>query len=130
MIMSILKYFENDDKNQIMEITKKCTMCKKEFFIENFAISTTTPKKVHRRKICKNCHSKRQLDRMKIKKTSPKKSLKCDLCEKECKTVMDHCHTKLTFRGWLCNDCNTGLGMFYDNISTLQSAVLYLQKHQ
>ena len=128
--MSILKFFGNDDKNQIMEITKKCTMFKKELSIENFAISNTTPKKIHRKKICKKCHNERQKDRLRIRKTCLEKLSRCDICKKECKTLMDHCHTKIIFRGWLCNECNTALGLVGDNISTLETMIKYLQKHQ
>lgn len=30
-------------------------------------------------------------------------------------------------RGLLCKNCNIGLGMFFDNIDFLESAVLYLK---
>lgn len=128
--MSLLKFFENDDKNKIIGITKECNICKKELSIENFAISNTTPKKIHRKKICKKCHNERQKDRVRIEKTCPEKSSRCDICKKECKTLMDHCHTKLIFRGWLCIECNTSLGLIGDNISTLEEMIKYLKKHK
>ena len=57
----------------------------------------------------------------------------CDICgcdfskdgDKEC---VDHCHETGKIRGVLCNKCNTGLGMFKDNIGNLKNAILYLKK--
>jgi len=41
---------------------------------------------------------------------------------------IDHCHTNGHIRGLLCKECNTGLGMFKDNIESLKKAAEYLQK--
>lgn len=42
--------------------------------------------------------------------------------------VVDHCHETGLIRGIICLACNTGLGMFRDNIAALMNAKLYLQK--
>lgn len=39
---------------------------------------------------------------------------------------VDHCHESLVVRGLLCGKCNKALGLFADNIETLQSAIEYL----
>lgn len=39
---------------------------------------------------------------------------------------IDHDHKTGKVRGILCSNCNTGLGMFKDNISILQDAISYL----
>lgn len=39
---------------------------------------------------------------------------------------IDHCHNTGKIRGLLCTNCNTGIGMFKDNITTLHSAIKYL----
>lgn len=41
--------------------------------------------------------------------------------------VLDHCHTTEAFRGWICNNCNSGLGRFYDNKEYLKKAIQYLE---
>lgn len=43
---------------------------------------------------------------------------------------IDHCHATGKFRGVLCHSCNTGLGLFYDSVQSLEAAIAYLKKHQ
>jgi hypothetical protein len=58
------------------------------------------------------------------------KQKSCEICKEVCNTVLDHCHNKNLFRGWLCHRCNTGLGLFRDNPKFLESASLYLKKFE
>lgn len=55
---------------------------------------------------------------------------KCAICDikidESCH--VDHCHDTNVVRGLLCSACNTGLGMFKDNIENLKSAIKYLNK--
>jgi hypothetical protein len=41
---------------------------------------------------------------------------------------VDHDHNTGKIRGLLCHNCNSALGNFHDNISTLTNAILYLQR--
>lgn len=43
---------------------------------------------------------------------------------------LDHCHETGQFRGWLCANCNMGLGKFYDDPDLLNKAIQYLQKNR
>jgi len=43
--------------------------------------------------------------------------------------VLDHCHETETFRGWLCGNCNTGLGGLKDSLERVNKAKLYLENH-
>ena len=61
---------------------------------------------------------------------------KCDICNSEgffinpnynLKFVVDHCHTSGMVRGWLCHNCNRALGLFQDNIETMEKAIAYLK---
>ena len=40
--------------------------------------------------------------------------------------AVDHCHSSGKIRGILCRQCNSGLGLFKDNIISLQNAIDYL----
>ena len=40
---------------------------------------------------------------------------------------IDHDHDTNKVRGVLCYSCNKGLGLFYDNINSLEKAILYLK---
>lgn len=40
---------------------------------------------------------------------------------------IDHCHKTGNVRGALCHNCNRALGLFKDNIRTLESAISYLE---
>ena len=42
--------------------------------------------------------------------------------------VLDHCHDTDTFRGWLCERCNLGIGQLGDNIDGVEKAVKYLKE--
>lgn len=41
---------------------------------------------------------------------------------------VDHCHKTKIIRGLLCQRCNSGIGMFFDNVEHLESAINYLAK--
>lgn len=45
-------------------------------------------------------------------------------------THYDHDHKTGKFRGFLCNRCNLGIGLFEDDIKILSSAITYLDKNE
>lgn len=60
----------------------------------------------------------------------------CKICGKEgftmakhhvLKLVVDHCHTTNIVRGLLCHNCNRGLGLFKDDLETLNNAINYVK---
>ncbi|KKL77087.1 hypothetical protein LCGC14_2038410 [marine sediment metagenome] len=50
----------------------------------------------------------------------------CGVATQGKKLHYDHDHATGEFRGWLCQPCNTGLGMFKDDPCRLASAICYL----
>lgn len=42
--------------------------------------------------------------------------------------VIEHCHKTNKFRGWVCGNCNTGIGMLGDTVEGLMHAVEYLRR--
>ncbi len=92
------------------------------------------------RSLCKVCHSKYQKSYKLMKhygltleqytKMIEDQHNCCSICEKKFdKLVVDHCHTTGKVRALLCNDCNTGLGMFKENKSTMLNAIKYIDHH-
>ena len=64
---------------------------------------------------------------------------KCKICNREMEIELgngnnsigchvDHSHETGIIRGLLCNSCNKGLGFFKDDVSALQSAIIYLNE--
>jgi hypothetical protein len=52
----------------------------------------------------------------------------CKICNQQPKKIcVDHCHKTGVVRGLLCGTCNTAIGLFKENIETLQNAIKYLQ---
>jgi hypothetical protein len=55
---------------------------------------------------------------------------RCSICnkifEEESEIRIDHSHQEDFVRGLLCNNCNVGLGFFYDNPDILRSAASYV----
>lgn len=58
----------------------------------------------------------------------------CAICGKTSssgkKLCLDHCHKTLKIRGFLCPDCNIGLGKFKDDHNILHKAIVYLLKNK
>ena len=52
----------------------------------------------------------------------------CGVAVEGKKLHYDHDHATGEFRGWLCQLCNTGLGMFKDGPYRLAMAISYLTK--
>ena len=52
----------------------------------------------------------------------------CEMCSLDKPLFMDHDHDSGQFRGWLCTQCNTGLGKLGDSIEGLERAIAYLRK--
>lgn len=53
----------------------------------------------------------------------------CECCGRtqERHLELDHCHETGKFRGWLCIQCNTGIGKLGDNVEALERAIAYLK---
>jgi hypothetical protein len=58
----------------------------------------------------------------------------CAICkayiEMGSKTHLDHCHLTGKVRGFLCQKCNHGLGLFNDSIQALKNAIEYISHHE
>lgn len=94
---------------------------------------------------CDNCNKTYSavLYRLKAEHKVPENHC-CDICGKseddlndvfgrfnrtQSKWCLDHDHTSGEFRGYLCRNCNSGLGRFKDDPNLLIKAATYLQDH-
>lgn len=87
---------------------------------------------------CRKCKTSRETIVRRIRKNAPPQPERCDCCGKipniEGKQLGKFCcdHDPVTneFRGWICKECNTGLGLFSDNVEGLQRAIDYLENNK
>jgi len=76
---------------------------------------------------CGSCEKRLAKQLAKAKTNAPRKTEKCCCCFiKSEHLILDHDHDTGKFRGWLCRNCNQGIGKLGDNIEGLTRAVKYL----
>jgi len=81
----------------------------------------------HLKKICRQCRTVAEKERSDSRKSAPPKPDRCDCCHTEKKLQVDHIHGSTTFRGWLCRNCNTGIGVLADDLKGVLQAAIYLE---
>lgn len=58
-----------------------------------------------------------------------KQNNECLICQEKNKRFhLDHCHKTGKIRGILCAQCNTGIGLFKENVEYLTNAIRYITK--
>ena len=78
--------------------------------------------------MCRPC----EYDLVKIVKDLQKKHPRpppgspCECCGRIAKLHLDHCHATRQFRGFLCSECNTGIGKLSDSKEGVMKALVYL----
>ena len=109
---------------------KVCIWCDTYKFMNHFGLYNRNADGRDNR--CRECisHSTRIIEM--LKKSAPEKPKVCECCRKppKKKFVLDHCHQREVFRGWLCDHCNLSIGMLGDNIEGIKNALEYLEKHE
>lgn len=118
--------------------TKECSKCHAELPLttEYFApnCSTNTGGNKYFRPECRACTKKAHQGKTKAKKLAgnpptPPMGTPCDNCGRtDMKLCFDHDHETLAHRGWLCQNCNQGLGRLGDTIESLERAIRYLRR--
>ena len=119
--------------------TKQCNKCKKIKSIDAFYKRKGRPCGVQSN--CKVCQGKQRVSYWKPHEVMRRKfnisddmyeqlmlNDNCQICgctmTKKC---IDHDHKTKKIRGVLCNNCNTALGLFKDNIKVMRKAINYLE---
>lgn len=78
---------------------------------------------------CRKCKKQQEQIRNELHQKAPPKPQACECCGKiPYKWCLDHDHSDHTFRGWICEPCNTGIGKLGDNLTGIILAFNYLYK--
>ena len=111
-----------------------CRVCKKWFPVEHFQHHTQKDGKTRPGSYCKECKKARgRVDMAKLRYGLTKEQFAeleakypvCVICGSS-QVFIDHNHTTGKIRGRLCRHCNTGLGMFREDVNLLEAAKKYL----
>ena len=95
------------------------------------AFTTHTPRSdgaYYLRKICRECHTLVEAEHWIVTKHAPPKPDHCDCCGTKKLLQGDHIHVTTIFRGWVCRNCNTGIGTLGDTLKGVLQAAIYLEK--
>ncbi len=124
---------------------KICNICHILKLTEEFDVNQTDAKgQKTTRPSCKECRKdidgvkltiaeKKKMDKIKPEKGSV---FECPICLKTtlvgvtANLVRDHDHETGMGREWICDSCNTGLGIFKDDTKFLERVIGYLEKHK
>jgi len=111
---------------------KVCVKCKTKKPITDFRLHSKGEGITYRRPECRECEKDYNKKRSKIAKeySRPEIGTTCDCCGRTDKElVLDHCHKDNKKRGWICQNCNLGLGRLGDCIEGVERALEYLKKY-
>lgn len=103
-----------------------CRLCKR--VLPESSYRVRKDRSNYRIKSCRKCERVESETLLSLHKTAPPKPVFCECCGKEKPLQLDHCHKTVSFRGWLCNTCNQGIGKLGDNIEGLEMAIRYLRR--
>lgn len=125
---------------------KKCFRCQQSLPLKNFAKNKAKKDGLQER--CRKCckthrfssgYNLRQKDlvlRQKynisledLKEMEKQQKECCYICQGEDKLYVDHDHKTGQVRKLLCHYCNTGLGLFKEDISILEKVIEYIKEH-
>jgi protein-arginine kinase activator protein McsA len=133
-IISIL--YPDENISEVSLETKICTSCHKERLLTEYHNNPGSYK--NRRNVCKYCRKKGGLadagasrDLMKkYKITRPPVGTPCACCGKTNeKLLCDHIHNTEIIRGFICDNCNVGIGRLGDTLDGVMKAVQYLSRN-
>ena len=110
---------------------RACRRCGEFYPADRFKItSRKLSGKVYYKSICAFCVAEEGIASRALRKLhQPPGDASCDCCGRPSKLFLDHCHSTGRFRGYLCQQCNVGLGNLCDSESGLLQAIQYLCKH-
>jgi hypothetical protein len=103
-----------------------CRRCGEHCEEDDFRVTTKTSARDFRSATCRACEANDKKQIRRLAKLVGPPAPACQICRCAGKTELDHCHVSGAFRGWLCSECNTGLGKLGDDIAGVRRAIAYL----
>ncbi len=98
---------------------RTCKVCKKELLFEtHFSLKNGKQTPHWRRTECKQCMKTMNRNKNAAKRSAPPMPDNCECCGRPRNgkaLCCDHIHGTQKFRGWICRDCNLGIGMTIDH---------------
>ena len=85
--------------------------------------------KLYLNSACRPCHNHRVrvVAKLKLKHPRPPAGTPCECCGRVSKLFLDHSHDTDAFRGWICRECNSSIGLMGDSIEGVRKALTYLE---
>jgi protein-arginine kinase activator protein McsA len=136
MSASVIEILFNEKSELSQQIRKACACCgiEKPFNKDYYHVNRGS--KGDLRSVCKVCRSsvgkkynkaaRKLMSIFKIK--TPPVGTPCSCCGRtDLKLVCDHIHNTQTIRGFICDNCNVGIGRLGDTVEGVEKALKYLQ---
>lgn len=112
---------------------KTCTHCKISKSIDKYRLCRlykNMKQGEYVRSECNDCERLLSKQLSIARKNAPSKPENCECCHQlTTHFVLDHCHKSGNFRGWICRNCNQGIGKLGDNLEGIKNALSYLNRH-
>lgn len=131
--MSILfEYMEgfSDEEISQWENTRPkrtCLYCKEQLPPSSFRKHSHSKDNLDTR--CKSCLKIHSKIRDNLRSIAPSKPEFCECCGRVPNVWhIDHDHKTLEIRGWLCDQCNAGIGQLGDTVESVKKALTYLKR--
>tara|TARA_R110001583_G_scaffold55112_1_gene167906 strand:- start:4 stop:495 length:492 start_codon:yes stop_codon:yes gene_type:complete len=134
-------FYELQDEVEIYTDTRVCIECYEEKPLKEFEFSMGSHQGV--RGNCKKCRNRSRSIREAYRKKNgqPDKNYKCPICDRKKEEwvsasragqswAVDHCHKTEVVRGYLCHNCNAGLGLLKDDINNLEKGIQWLRRNE
>ncbi|SHG20849.1 endonuclease domain-containing protein [Geodermatophilus nigrescens] len=126
------------DLSWVPEGSRWCPVCRQAVAHEDYVRSSRTASGFGSR--CKSCHNatnkaayrQRQygMSDAEVHDLRVAQANCCAICSEADPRHLDHDHRTGVVRGWLCQRCNHGLGLFRDHPTVLRDAARYVERHR
>ena len=111
-----------------LKLCPRCDTLKSRFPLSN-RTATRHGVKTYLKTHCTDCQARQTRVTSHLRKiyTPPPPGSPCECCGRSSPSLLlDHDHLTGAFRGWLCRNCNSGLGVLRDNAEGVRAAMVYL----